>query len=195
MTKVPNRDLRQAFLTLMDRAGKPIERCPNATPGQRGPSPEIYRLRTGQTVRLRTNNKPAAMALAKNGAVDAHLPFEDEDFLGIAFLSGEQKVAGYLVPSAVAAKAFREGHRLWLAADASHSRETKTRILFFDSEAKLDRPHHNYDSKWSKYCLGEIDLEEAATPSSLDQEIAEARRRIALKAHRPESAVRISIDF
>lgn len=46
--------------------------------------------------------------------------------------------------------------------------------------------------------VGQVELDAAPTvghSTTLDQEIADARRKIAAAARRPESAVRISIDY
>jgi hypothetical protein len=133
--------------------------------------------------------------LAADGTVDARLPFETEDFLGIAFLAERTNtVVGYLVPTAEASRAIRDSFREWLEADASHSRDNRVRTLYFDGNES--RAHHGYDRKWSQYCLGEVNLDEMAPPpSGLDEVIAQAKRAIAAAARRPETAVRITIDY
>jgi hypothetical protein len=50
-------------------------------------------------------------------------------------------------------------------------------------------------ASWAQYRVGEIEIGNQPVASPLDQEIADSRRRIAALAGRPESAIRISIEF
>ena len=188
-----NVTMRQAFFNLMNQTGRPLQRVVADQPS-RGPAKEIYSLPDGKTVRLRTNNMPALMVKVDDGTVDVPLPFEHEDFVGIAFPTAEQQntVVAYLVPTAVATKAIRAMHRKWLA-DEAHSRNNKTRVLRFDGGT--DQPWRGYAQRWAQYRIGEIEIGNQPVASPLDQEIANSRRRIAALAGRPESAVRISIEF
>ena len=54
---ISNEKMRQAFAGLMARTGRPIERLAR-TSDRRGPTVEVFDS-SGQTLRLRTNNKPA----------------------------------------------------------------------------------------------------------------------------------------
>jgi hypothetical protein len=140
----------------MAQTGRPIERV--ARPAdRRGPAVEVYRLPNGQTLRLRTNNKPALMAKTDSGAVEARLPFETEDYVGIAFPAERPNfVVGYLVPAEVVVRAMRDNHREWLASDDEHSDDNQTRVLRFDGDARS--LGHGYASRWSEFHLGEIEL-------------------------------------
>ncbi|SRR6266540_3760286 len=182
--RIPNERLDQAFVALMARAGKPVERIYPRS-GRVGRSDKVYRLPNGQTVRGRTNNRPAVMVKTDSGAVEARLAFEGEDFLGIAFPTGRNTVTGYLVPTKVAAKIIRARYQAWLA-DLSHSRECLTRVLRFVDE----QPNF-----WSEYCLGEISLDATPVVTALDRLIAKSKREIAAEAGRPESAVTITIGY
>lgn len=188
---IPNVKLRQAFLSLMDRTGQPVQRVIDDQPS-RGPAKEVYRLPDGKTVRLRTNNKPALMVKVQDGTVDVPLPFEGEDFVGIAFPTGLDVVVGYLVPTAVVTNAIRAAHRKWLA-DETHSPDNDTRVLRFDGNTDL--LWFGYAQRWPQYQVGEIKIGERPVASALDLEIANSRRRIAAAAGKPESAIRISIDY
>jgi hypothetical protein len=188
---MPNTHLREAFRTLMARAGKPIQRITSTTE-RRGPTPEVYRLNDGRTVRLRTNARQALMAKTATGDVSADLPWEEEDFVGVAF-PGERpnSVRGYLIPSTVVSRDVRDAHSQWLASGGSI--ENRTRVIHFDGDpAKLG---WGYAHRYSEYSLGEIDLAARHEASELAQEIAESKRRIAAKAGTPESAVKISIEY
>jgi hypothetical protein len=192
---IPNEKLRQAFIGLMARKGRSIERV--IGPPSRGPAKEVYRLPDGQTLRLRTNNKPALMARTESSALDAPLPFEGEDFVGVAFPSERAGfVLGYLVPTSVAVRAMRDGYREWLGSDNRGRGDNKTRVLRFDGDSQS--LSHDYANRWSEYCLGEIEVDAppaAGRSTALDLEVANARRRIAAAAGKPESAVRIAIDY
>jgi hypothetical protein len=195
---IPTKKLEQAFLALMSLAGKPTEPL-GRQPGQRGPAPKAYRLQSGQTVRLRTNNRQAVIAKVESGAWDAPMPFESEDFLGVAFPGQRPNtVVGYLVPSAVAEREFKERQRGWLDEDPSHDRDNQMRELRFDGDEGVDG--YGYSRRWAEYCLGEISLDAlpapaAPTPDARAQALAEARRNLAAVFQVPEQAVRISIDY
>jgi hypothetical protein len=183
----------------MANAGKPA--APVAgQPGQRGPAPKVFQIQnSGQTVRLRTNNRQAVMAKVASGAWDATLPFESEDFLGVAFPGDEPNtVVGYLVPSAIAARDFKERQRRWLDGDPSRDRDNKARVLHFDGDEGVDG--YGFASVWAQYCLGEISVDAlpapaAPRPDTRAQALAEARRNLAAVFQVPEHAVRISIDY
>jgi hypothetical protein len=194
---IPTVTLRKAFISLMDQTGRPLLRV-DERQRSRGPAKEVYALPDGKTLRLRTNNMPALMVRVEDGSVDVPLPFENEDFVGIAFpaINKTDTVIGYLVPTAVAAEAIRTAHRKWLAAKKSRSRDNNTRVLKFSGDTDL--PWLGYAKRWEEYCIGEIKIGDhpvAAAVNALDLEIANARRRIAAVAGKPESAIRISIDF
>jgi hypothetical protein len=193
---IPTLTLRRAFLEMMQMAGRPLQRIDETK--------EIYRLPDGKTMRLRTNNMPAVMAKVADGSADARLPFEGEDYVGIAFpaIGKPDTIVGYLVPSEVAAKAFHTAHRKWLAADTSRSRDNRARVLKFDG--RPDLPWRGFEERWHEYLIGEIALDVLPTvselptviaKSALDVAIAECKKRIALLAGTPVSAISISINF
>lgn len=191
--RIPSETLEQAFVTLMDRAGKRVIKDNMRSVGQLGPLPQVFQMPDGGTARLRTNNKRVVLAKVATGDIEARLPFESEDFLGIAIPAERPNaVVGYLVPSKVAARAMRDGHQEWLK-DSSHSRENKHRALNFDGNE--GSASYGYAKKWSEYCLGEISFDDMPAARALDQVIAEARRKIASSAGRPESAVMITIAY
>ena len=191
-SNLSNISMRQAFLNLMGQTGRPLERVVADQP-TRGPAKEVYRVPDGKTVRLRTNNMPALMVKVDDGTVDVPLPFENEDFVGIAFPAEQQDtVVGYLVPTAVATKAIRAMHRKWLA-DETRSRDNKTRVVRFDGNTDL--PWRGYAQRWAQYRIGEIEIGKQPVSSALDLEIAASRKRIAALTGRPENAIKISIEF
>jgi hypothetical protein len=194
-TAIPNVKLRQAFLGLVEQKfGEQPQRVIAGQP-TRGPAKEIYRV-DGKTFRLRTNNKPCLMAKVASSDVDAPLPFEGEDLVGIAFPAERDGfVVGYLVPSTVAVKAMRDAHRKWLASEERRERsgDNQTRVLRFDGDTDL--LWFGYAKRWAKYNIGEIEIDAQPVASALDLEIANARRRIAAVAGKPESAIRIAIDY
>lgn len=191
-SNLSNISMRQAFLNLMGQTGRPLERVVADQP-TRGPAKEVYRVPDGKTVRLRTNNMPALMVKVDDGTVDVPLPFENEDFVGIAFPAEQQDtVVGYLVPTAVATKAIRAMHRKWLA-DETRSRDNKTRVVRFDGNTDL--PWRGYAQRWAQYRIGEIEIGKQPVASALDLEIAASRKRIAALTGRPENAIKISIEF
>jgi hypothetical protein len=100
-TTIPNVKLRQAFLSLVEQKfGQQPQRVVADQP-TRGPARQVYSV-DGKTLRLRTNNKPCLMAKVESGDVDAPLPFEGQDLVGITFPADRDGfVVGYLVPSAI----------------------------------------------------------------------------------------------
>jgi hypothetical protein len=189
-------ELRRAFATLMARSGKPITRITPAS--RRGAPEEIYRLPDGATVRLRTSRVADRIVIrvdkveAAKGA-DGRLPFEGrEDFLGAAYLTDNDTVVGYLIPSAEAAKVMREGHRRWEQADPDHSRTNALRMIDFANESGFHDPE--LASKWAPYHLGEIRLQDVNNDERA-QAIADARRMVAAAHKVSEDAVHISISY
>jgi hypothetical protein len=181
----------------MCRKGQVIERIERpAAADRRGPIPAVFSLPNGKTVRLRTNNKPAVMTKAESGAADASLPFESEDYLGVVFPAERPNVVvGYLVPSPVAAAAYRDIHARWLAADPGHSRDNETRVIRFDRIPGA--LNDGYANKWAEYCLGEIELDAPAAPSrTAGGDIVECVKRMrAVAAEYGYDGVRISIEI
>jgi hypothetical protein len=199
MSKVANTKLDRAFIALMAAAGKPVEAVARQA-GQRGPAPKVFRIQSsGQTVRLRTNNQPSVMAKVASGKWNAALPWEGEDYLGVCFpLPGDRPgmVVGFLVPSAIAARDVKERQKRWLAADRSHNRDNKTRVIHFDGDESVDG--HGYAGRWVEYRLGEIHIDDLPAPAAGDvraRALAEARRSLAAAFDVSEQAVRISIDY
>jgi len=207
-SKVSIATLRQAFLDIMRNAGQPLERID-------GPH-EIYRLPNGKTVRLRANNQPGLMAKAASGDPNARLTFEGEDYVGIAYPEHDVKagtvkagtvgVLGYLVPSKVATKAIRAGHKHWLATpgrnDRPHDPDNRMRVIRFDGDPA--RPGRGFNMHWQEYLVGFIELPPdgndaavplASTESAIQQKVEACKRELAALTGRPVSAISISISY
>jgi hypothetical protein len=193
---VPTQMLRLAFLEMM--------KAEKGAPERISETVEVYKLPSGETFRLRTNNKPALMAKVASGDVNARLPFESEDYVGIAIpVTDDGIIECYLVPSAVAAKAMKDNHRKWLAADNSHARDNQHRLIRFDGNP--NDSGHGFAQHWHQYMIGKTSLDVlphddtlvslASANSGLSEKIAACKKEIAEAAHVPVSAVSITISY
>jgi hypothetical protein len=182
------RALRKAFLQAMERAGQPLERL-RGVMGRRGPVREIFRMENGKTVRVRTNNKRALISSADGPRAEDIMNFEgQQDFVGISIPGSRGSVECYLVPSEVAVSALRSQQEQWLAVRPNSPSDV--RAIRFDGDPQL--PREGFAEKWAQYRLPTATH---PAPSNLEQLIADARRAIAAAAKKPESAVRISIEY
>ena len=195
-----NPQLVAAFVKLMADAGQPVE----AVEG----NGQIFCTSDGKAIRLRTNHKPAVMVIAASGAVSAKLPFEEQDFLGVIYRQGS-KAAAYLIPSVVAAKAYRDVHTKWLAQQPvlkeERSQNNKTRVLKFDDAPENSRGvNYGFALTFAKYQIGVIDLD-AEPPSppaapkpprgSVGDVLTRYQRAIAAEFGVPDWAVHITINL
>jgi hypothetical protein len=179
--------LRTAFATLMERAGKPIERAP----GRHGLA-QVYRTRNGKTVHLRTNRKPALVTLADAGGLEARMSIEDADYVGIAFMKSRSKIAGYLVPSREAARRIRDDFARWLE-QPGHSADNRMRVLKFTGSPGTSG--HGYQETWARYCIGEIDAREAPAETAAPDDLSDLKAEIARRKNVTPEQVEISIRF
>lgn len=187
-----NQKLSHAFATLMARAGEPIEFVSERQEGRRGPPEQIYRRNDGRTLRLRTSAKGSKFLMANMGPAEQDpMTFEQDDFLGLVFRNGS-KAVGYCIPSTVAAPDIRTATPL-----PFYRNDLNNFLWRFDVSAA----GAGLAQKWAEYRLGEIELDDTTGPPlrpgrrDLNSEIADARRRIAQAAGRPENAVRITIEY
>jgi hypothetical protein len=191
-TTILNQDLRQAFVTLTEAAGMPIERLPGHAANQ------LYRFAAGphanKTLRLRTNRDYAVMSLARGTEASEAIPsLADVDFVGVACVSKRGDVECYLIPAARLKTDMQAGH---CASSAGLNRPSgsKVRVLYFASD-KGDRAWYGYARKYAEFLIrpaGKVaDLK--AANSGVDV-IDRARRMIASEFGVSASAVRISID-
>jgi hypothetical protein len=192
-TLIPTPTLRRAFLEMLRKNGQQAERV--------GETLEVYKLPDGKTFRLRTNNQPALMAKVASGDVAARLPFEGENYVGVAFpaVGNPHVIVCYLVPSDVAAKAIRVSHKNWMVEKKTRSRDNQSRLLRFDG--RPDHPSRGFEQRWHQYLIGEIDLD-ALPPekmeidtSELTREIMAAKKHLAGVAGVPVNAVSITISY
>ena len=146
----------------------------------------MYRTPSGQTVHLRTNRRRALMTVAEGFAPEDVMECEgQQDLIGIAIPGLVGSVECFLVPTDEVVDRLRSAHRSWLAAHPGSA--TDARAVRFDGDPHL--AWEGFSEKWAQFRL-------AGAPSlSLEQIIADSRRTIATQAGRPESAVRISIDY
>lgn len=195
--KVPNDELLEAGLRLMEQAGKPLERVQTKSRSM------IYRTPTGSTVRVRTCNDHVLVALADAPVAGARLNIEGTDELLIV-MPEVPRVRGstlaYLVPTEVAADAVRKCHADWLASNPETKGENRTWNIWFSDDAPAKS--NGFARKWAKYRLpGTSDLSIRKAPTeqtsglSLGEVIAEAKRRIASAAGISESAVKITLEL
>lgn len=140
--------LLDAALATMEAIGKPVSKVPN-----RG-SAKVYRLPSGETVRIRTCRRHKLLVNARKANAEAGLDIEGTDWLLIAFPEREIAESGkaicYLVPTEHAVAEMRRAHRKWLAAGPATKGHNKTWELAF-----RDQPaHDNYSIKWATYRIG-----------------------------------------
>lgn len=198
--KVPNDDLLQAGLHLMEQNGTPLERVEAKGRAM------IYRTPDHKTVRVRTCNDHVLVAVADSPEPQAKLNIEGTDSILIVMPEAPRSrgpVMAFLLPASVAVDAVRSNHRDWLASNPSTKGENRTWNIWFDDDGPSKSS--GYAKKWAAYRLaGSATTQNLRSKSSaanggdaasLGDVIAEAKRRIAEVAGVPESAVRISLDL
>jgi hypothetical protein len=151
MPKFSVTERRLAFLERMTLVGKPLEPAPG-TIGHRGPLLAIYKITTtGQTVRLRTNDKPALISVGVGldpETPDAPINVEGQDFVGVVIPASrrksETKLHYYLVPTTEVVECMR-------AAYQHTGRRNKFRRILFDGDP--NNPGEGFAQKWEQYRL------------------------------------------
>ena len=194
--RIPNQALVSAGLKLMRQAGKPLERV------QAKGRAMIYRIPTGETVRVRTCNDHVLIVLAdRDDPEKASLNVEGTDYVLVVMPERPRTpgpVVGYLVPTDVVSKAARSAQRAWLATNPSTKGDNRTWLLRFDANGLPETS--DFREKWRAYRLGGASSANpqertAETPvKKLGEVIAEAKRAIAEAAGVPIERVRVSID-
>jgi hypothetical protein len=197
--KVPNNELVQAGLRLMENNGQPLQRV--AAKGRA----MIYRTPDGKTVRARTCNDHVLVVAADSPDPEAKLNIEGTDSILIVMPEIPRSpgpVMAYFIPTPVVVEAVRSSHREWLASNPSTNGENRTWAIWFDEEGPARS--NGYAQKWAAFRLNgsanaKISLESRADSlmggaANLGEVIAEAKRRIATVAGVPETAVKITLD-
>lgn len=200
MQKVPNDQLLEAGLRLMEQSGQRLQRMEAKGRAM------LYRTADGKTVRVRTCNDHVLVAVADSPESEAKLNIEGTDSILIVMPEIPRSpgpVMAYFVPTAVAVEAIRSTHRDWLASNPSTKGENRTWNIWFDDKAPSKAS--GYAQKWAEYQLnGSANTQisvESRTESltgralTLGDVIAEAKRRIAAVAGVPETAVKITLDI
>lgn len=191
---VSNQVLVDAGLALMKSAGRPLTRV--AT----GSRAMMFRLESGETVRIRTCNDHILVVLADSPKPAAGLNIEGTDYLLIIMPRvprTEGPVDAYLVPTRIAVEAARRTHSEWLASKPATQGNNRTWNLWFDDAPKAG----GFARSWAKYRLpgeastldGERDKPAQQGNRSLGEVIAAARREIASAAGVSIEAVKISV--
>jgi hypothetical protein len=182
--------LRQAFREAMSRAGQPMKRMYRVVRSNRRMT-QIYRTPSGQTVHLRTNRRRALMTVAEGFAPEDVMECEgQQDFIGIAIPGLVGSVECFLVPTDEAIERLRCAHRSWLAQHPGSASDV--RAIRFDGDPQL--AWEGFSEKWAQFRLRAATSPASMRPS-LEQIIADYRRAIAAQVGRPDSAVRISIEY
>ena len=192
--RIPNEMLLEVGLTLMKRAGQPLERLKTNTRSMQ------YALLNGETVRVRTCNDHVLVALAATARKGSALNIEGTDHLLIVMPEIPRtagSVVAYLVPTQVAVEAVRTTHADWLASNPNTKGKNRTWNIWFDEASKAG----SFAEKWSKYRLPGTASTFKATPSptgangTLGDVIAAAKQQIAVAAGVPIDAVKITVEF
>jgi hypothetical protein len=131
------------------------------------------------------------MTVAAGFAAEDAMDFEGgQTFIGIAIPGPNGSVECFLVPTDEAVERLRSAHRSWLATHPASVSDA--RAVRFDGDPRL--AWEGFSEKWAQFRLPAVTSATGVRPD-LEQIIADSRRVIAAQVGRPESAVRISIDF
>lgn len=198
--KVPNDQLLEAGLRLMEQNGQPLQRAESKGRAR------LYRNPEGRSVRVRTCNDHVLVVVADNPEVGAKLNIEGTDSILIVMPELPRTpgpVVAYLVPTSVAVEAVRSSHGDWLASNPSTKGENRTWAIWFNDDGPAKSS--GFAQKWATYRLHgststgvPLKLPTESTPgnaATLGEVIAEAKRRIAAVAGVPETAVKITLDI
>jgi hypothetical protein len=196
--KVPNNQLLEAGLRLMQQNGQPLQRAEAKGRAM------LYRTIDGQTVRVRTCNDHVLVVVADSPDPEAKLNIEGTDNILIVMPEiprAPGPVMAYFIPTAVVVEAVRSNHRDWLASNPSTKGENRTWAIWFDEEGPATS--NGYAQRWASFRLNgsasaEVSVETASLTGStptLGEVIADAKRRIAAVAGVPETAVKITLDI
>lgn len=199
MPKLDNTLLLQAGLDLMEQNGMPLTNVSATGNGRK------YKMRNGETVRIRTNNDHILPIVAKDKShdPDAGLNIEGTDWLLIVMPEEERsygKIRAYLIPTETVVKAAKDEYRAWQEADPS--RGNPTRPLWFRRNHKAG----GYAEKWERYLLSgdgfippptleNDNPDDGGSMGDLQSVIKNAQERIARTAGVKPSDVKIAIEF
>ncbi len=156
--------LRDCALKQMTELGNPLERLPAKSRAM------LYKMRNGETVRLRTTNDPILIVVAESADPESSLNIEGTDHLLVVMPETPRApgpVRSYLIPADVAAAVVRKAHQEWLDSKPNTKGDNRTRNIWFEDTG---RPSGNFEEKWSEYLLpvsaSTIEMEGAALGSS-----------------------------
>jgi hypothetical protein len=191
---VANHALVDAGLALMKSTGRPLTRVDTRSRAM------IFRLESGELVRIRTCNDHILVVLADSPKPDAGLNIEGTDHLLIIMPRvprTEGPIDAYLVPTRIAVEAARRTHSEWLASKPTTHGNNRTWNLWFDDTPKAG----GFAKSWSKYRLpgeastlvGQRDKSPQQGTRTLGEVIAAARHEIASAAGVSIEAVKISV--
>jgi hypothetical protein len=198
--KVPNDQLLEVGLRLMEQNGQPLQRAEAKGRAM------LYRTVDGQTVRVRTCNDHVLVVVADSPDPEAKLNIEGTDSILIVMPEIPRSpgpVMAYFIPTAVVVEAVRSNHRDWLASNPSTKGENRTWAIWFDEAGPATS--NGYAQRWAAFRLkgsasADVSVESGtasltgSTPT-LGEVIADAKRRIAAVAGVPETAVKVTFDI
>ena len=206
-SRVDNDVLVKAGLALVSKNGNPLTKQPS-----RGRS-MIYRMKSGDSVRIRTCNDHVLVVIADDPQdINSKLNIQGTDWLLIVMPEIQRtagRVISYLVPTDVAVEAVRKSHQAWIDSEPDTHGANTTWNLWFDisssysgTEARILK--HEFERRWEEYRLKgsvltsdftEVQDDEEITIGGIKAEIEIARRRIAHLARVEPQAVKISVNF
>ena len=206
-SRVDNDVLVKAGLALVSKIGNPLTKQPS-----RGRS-MIYRMQSGDSVRIRTCNDHVLVVIADDPQnIDSKLNIQGTDWLLIVMPEIQRtagRVISYLVPTDVAVEAVRKSHQAWIDSEPDTHGENTTWNLWFDISSSYSGTEartlkHEFERRWEEYRLKgsvltsdftEVQDDEEITIGGIKAEIEIARRRIAHLARVEPQAVKISVNF
>ncbi|MCY3725738.1 MAG: hypothetical protein OXF95_03775 [Rhodobacteraceae bacterium] len=193
-SRVSNKHLLEAGLTLLEESGKEFTKLPNKGRAM------LYKFSNGETVRVRTCNDHILIAVADSTEENANLNIEGTDWLLIVMPEIPRtpgNVIAYLIPTNVAIKEVREAHKRWLSTNPKTRGQNTTWNLWFSNDGP--KKANGYADKWSEYRLeyNSVSITEDSDSiiNPIKAEIVAARLRISNLAGVSPEAVHISIVF
>jgi hypothetical protein len=197
----------KAFENAMARLGKPLTAIRQQGPGR--PQQVYHFEEDGQTktVVVRTHSKkPTLLASIKRARWI--LDIEAFDYVASVHVvdpEHQDRVAIFLIPTAIAAPAMKANQQAWLDADQKHSRDNPVFELRFDDAPAKGRGWHEgygYARKWAPYKLDVVELPQVSTSQRLADTgeavvdyLKRKRDEIAYDLDLLPEAVNISIDL
>jgi len=210
--KIPNKVLRLCALDIMENSDLPIKEVPS--PGRS----MIYKLSSGETVRLRTSNDPVLVVAVEPSDVGPKLNIEGTDKLLLVMpeqpLNRWENIVGYLMPTSEVIAAIKSSYPKFFDRQTNRLKTKQALTLSFEDSGK---PSGGFEGKWERYllpmkCPARAFQDEVkpvqkvkkvssprqrpkGQPETVNDVIAEARERISEITKVPIKSVKVSVSL